>query len=325
VKPRHVLTWKFLFYGGFLPILRRLGPKRADTVLAWLGKLSVVLWPPRRKSLTQALARARNAVQGPWNPDDLALDLGAGALRFLARDYLLDACDDTDALSRFDVEGDQDLLQALKSGRGALLVGSHLGGHVATFQWLYRSGLAFRLMVQRPRHVSSSLNTFFDRDDPGAAPQSEFFLHRNLSRVDCVNRFLNARYALLEGKSLYLAGDVPWIGKNTRAGAVLGQSLRVLSVWVDLAVLTRTPVFFVFCTHGKDGRHALAIEPIGTIPPGSEDEAVARYFTRLEAAIAAHPADAVAHLLWPCYGAPGPRSSPSRMDRPSRRVAAVHS
>ncbi len=275
--------------------------------------------------MAQALARARDAVQGRGNSEIFAPELGAGALRFLARDYLLDARDDADALSLFDVQGASELLETLDSGRGAILVGSHLGGHVAAFHWLYRSGLALRIMVQRPRHVSPSLNTFFDRDDPGAAAQSEFFLHRNLGRADCVTRFLHARSALREGKSLYLAGDVPWTGKNTRAGTILGQSLRVLSVWVDLAVLTRTPVFFVFCSHGKDGRHTLRFEPIDTIPPGGEDEAVARYFSRLEAAITAHPADAVAHLRWPCYGAPAPRSSRSHVDRPSRRVAAVHS
>jgi lauroyl/myristoyl acyltransferase len=319
-----VLSWKFLFYGGFLPVLRRLGPKRADSVLGWLGRLPVVLWPPRRKALTLALNRARNAVEGRWTGSSLAPELGAGALRFVARDYLLDARSDTEALSLFDVQGGSDLLESLDSGQGALLVGSHLGGQVAAFHWLYRSGLAVRLMVQRPRHVSPALNTFFDRVDPGAAPQSEFFLHRNLGRVDCVTRFLNARSALRAGKTLYLAGDVPWTGKNTRAGTILGQSLRVLSVWVDLAVLTRAPVFFVFCTHGKDGRHTLTIEPIGAISHGGEDEAVAHYFSRLEAAIAAHPSDAVAHLLWPCYGAPGRRSSRSRANRPSRRVAAVH-
>jgi phosphatidylinositol dimannoside acyltransferase len=322
VKFRDVFTWKFLFYDVLLPLLRLLGPERADAVLGRLGRLSVPLWPPRRKKFVQALTRASDVLDGRWNADILAPELASGVLRFLARDYLLDTRDNARALALFDVEGADVLRHALASGRGVVLVGSHLGGHIAAFHWLYRSGLAVRLMVQRPRHVSSSLNALFDRDDPGATPQSEFFLHRGLGRAECVMRFLSARSALRAGKALYLAGDVPWSGKNTRAGRFLGQTRRVLSVWADLAVLTRSPVFFVFCTHGEKGRHTLSFEPVGELAPGGEDAAVSRYFARLEAAIAAHPTDAAAHLLWPCYGPPTAAARPLTA-RPSRRVAAV--
>jgi lauroyl/myristoyl acyltransferase len=290
-------------------------------VLVALGCLSAVLWPPRRRVLSLALARARDVL-----PDGPVDDLAAGTFRFLARDYLLDTNDDAKALALFDVAGDDALREAVAAGGGVVLVGSHLGGHIAAFHWLYRSGLPVRLMVQRPKHVSSALNRYFDRGDhdEGAAPQSGFFLRRGLGKTECVDRLLRARAALRAGQALYLAGDVPWTGPNTRAGRFLGQTRRVLSVWADLAVLTRAPVFFVFCTHGDGGRHALTFEPIGRIEPGGEDAAVARHLARLESAIAANPADAAAHWLWPCYGPPCPVTSPAPMLRPSRRVAAIH-
>ena len=319
MKPRGVLTWKFLFYQALLPLLRRLGPARADRVLVALGRVSAVLWPPRRCVLSLALARARDVL-----PDSPVADLAAGTFRFLARDYLLDTRDDAKALALFDVEGADALREAVGAGKGVVLVGSHLGGHIAAFHWLYRSGLPVRLMVQRPKHVSSALNRYFDHDDhAGAAPQSGFFLRRGLGKTECVDRLLRARAALRLGQTLYLAGDVPWTGPNTRAARFLGQTHRVLSVWADLAVLTRARVFFVFCTHGESGRHKLTFEPMGWILPGDEGAAVSRHLARLEAAIAANPSDAAAHWLWPCYGAPGPASSQVLAPRPSRRVAMI--
>jgi hypothetical protein len=178
-------------------------------------------------------------------------------------------------------------------------------------------------MVQRPKHVSSALNRDFDRDDEGGVRQSDFFLRRGLGKTECVDRLLRARAALRGGEALYLAGDVPWIGPNTRAGRFLGQTRRVLSVWADLASLTRAPVFFVFCTHGERGRHTLTFEPIGQVVPGGEDAAMSCHLARLESVIAANPADATAYWLWPCYGPACPTTTPLPAPRPSRRVA-VH-
>jgi phosphatidylinositol dimannoside acyltransferase len=316
VKLRHIFTWKLLFYHGLLPALRRFGPARADAALGALGRASTALWRPRRRRLAAALARVDA-------PESLAPELSAGTLRFLARDYLLDTDDDVKALGLFDVTGEDALADALADGRGVVLVGSHLGGHIAAFHWLYRRQAPLRLMVQRPRHVSATLDRFFDRDEPG--PQSAFFLRRSLNPTECVSRLVRARAALRAGKAVYLPGDVPWSGPNTRAGRLLGQTRRLLSVWADLAALTGSPVFHVFCTHAPGGRFALSLEPAGRVAPGGENAAVARYLARLESRIAAHPADAVAHLLWPCYGPPRPELSPTPRaePRPSRRVAVV--
>jgi len=323
VRPRELFTWKFAFYDVLLPALRRLGPERADAALVALGRASAAAWPGRLGRLAAALGRARDALglaPDAWpEPSALAPALSAGTLRFLARDYLLDTDDDATALARFDVSGADAFRDALAAGRGAVLVGGHLGGHVAAFHWLYRTGAPLRLMVQRPHHVSAALERFFDRDEP--EPQAGFFLRRALQPGECVARVLRARAALKAGKAVYLPGDIPWSGPNTRSGRLLGQTHPLLSVWADLASLTGAPVFFVFCTHLDGGRFSLSLEPHGPIPPGGEAAAVIRYLGRLEHAIAAHPADAVAHLLWPCYGPPRPAPEPSR--RPSRRSAAL--
>lgn len=320
MRARDPLSWKFWFYRGFLPALRRLGPARGDAVLGGLGRLAAALWPPRRAAHAAALARARTALRADWAPAALGAALAANAPRFLARDYPLDDPSDAAILARFDIEGDGPLRAALAEGRGAILVGSHLGAHIAAVHGLYRLGVPLRLLVQRPNHVSRELNRRFDRDD---APhrQSEFFLRRGLAPGQAVERLVRARAALRDGLAVYLTGDIPWSGPNSRPGRLLGQSQSFLAVWADLAALTRAPVFLLFCTHRPGGRYALTIDPPWTLAPGDEGGAVARYLARLDAEIAAHPADAVAHLLWPCYGPPPADARPAPALRPGRRVA----
>jgi lauroyl/myristoyl acyltransferase len=330
VRWRDPLTWKFWFYHGLLPALRRLGAARSDAVLDGIGRISAVLWPPRRAEQTAALARARLALRAEWRPEALRPELAANSVRFLARDYPLDVPDDDDdaVLARFEIKGDAALRASIAEGRGAILVGSHLGAHIAAVHGLYRLGVPLRLLVQRPNHVSRYLNRRFDRDE-APHPQSDFFLRRTLAPGQAVERLVRARAALRDGLAVYLTGDIPWSGPNSRPGRLLGQSRTFLAVWAELAALTRAPVFHLFCTHRPGGRFALTIDPPQTVAPGDEAAAVARYLARLDAEIAAHPADAVAHLLWPCYGPPhaeacaGARAQAAPALRPGRRVAPL--
>lgn len=317
MRPRDLLTWKLYFYRVFLPALRGLGPGRADAVLSTLGRLLAGLWPPRRARLARAVAAAGLDA----GRDSRAL--AGGTLRFLARDYLLETRDDARALARFDVTGRDAFDDAIRAGRGAVLVGSHFGAHLAALHWFYRRGVSLRLMVQRPRHVSVALTRFFDRDEDGPDPQSGFFLRRSLNPAECVARLVRARAALRSGKAVYLPGDIPWSGPNTRTGRLLGRPQQLLSVWADLAALTGAPVFYVFCTHRPGGRFALNLEHSGPVRPGQESDAVVRYLDRLERAIRSSPADAAAHLLWPCYGPPCPDATALANARPSRRMAVA--
>ena len=148
----------------------------------------------------------------------------------------------------------------------------------------------------------------------GPHPQSELFLRRDLSPAGAVERLLRARRALRDGLAIYLNGDIPWNGPNTCPGRLLGRSHRLLAVWTELAVLTHAPVFLVFCTHSPGGRFALDIEPLGWLRAGEEPIAVTDYLKQLESRIANAPADAVAHLVWPCYE---PRTSPATPGAPT--------
>jgi phosphatidylinositol dimannoside acyltransferase len=299
---RRIMSWKFVFYDLLLPGLRRLGPAYGDGLLGFLGWVSMTARPHRGTRLREALVRARAALDADWPIETTWSRLAANTARFLARDYPLDRLPDEAVLKRFDVRGFERLSATLNEGQGAILVGSHLGAHIAGLHWLFRRGLPLRLLVQRPRHVSRELNHRFDA--AGIHPQVEMFLRRDLSPAVAIERVFRARAALRDGMAIYLNGDIPWTGPNTCAGRLLGRPQRLLAIWTELAVLTGAPVFFVFCTHLPRGRFALEIEAMGHLRPGEEQTAVADYLKQLEARIATSPADAVAHLVWPCYQSP---------------------
>jgi hypothetical protein len=320
------LSWKPLFFDVLLPALRRLGPARCDAALAGLGRL-LAAWPPRRRALGLGPGAGTRGPRGRLGTADDPRALAANIPRFLARDYPLEGVPDAEVFARFDVRGAEHLDAATAGGRGVILLGSHLGGYLAAVHWLHRRGVPLRLFVQRPRHISAELRRRFDRDD-GPHPQSGLFLKRGLAPAESAARTLRARAALRDGLAVYVSGDIPWASCTARPGRLLGHRRPFLSVWADLAVLTRSPVLPLFCTHRPGGRFALTIDPPWTLSAGSEDAAVARYLERLEAEILAHPADAVAHLLWPCYGPPDsagrdPGAAPEAPVRPTDRRGVI--
>jgi phosphatidylinositol dimannoside acyltransferase len=229
VRPRDILSWKFLFYHLLLSALRQLGPSFCDAVLAGLGRVLGALWLPRRWEHAAALTRVRQALGADWSPELLRPELAAATIRFLARDYPLQGISDEALRDRFDLEGIEALQAALDRKQGVIVLGSHLGGHIASVHALYRLGVPLRLLVQRPAHVSTELNHWFDRRDV-SYPQSGFFVRRALSPVMAVERILRARSALRDGLAVYLTADIPWDGPNSRPGRLLGQTHRFLSV-----------------------------------------------------------------------------------------------
>ncbi len=317
---RHLLSWKSLFYGAALPALRRLGPSRADAVLGGLGRLSGAVLPGRRRTLKQAADRAAREI-GPSVGDrrTFRIALASSVARHLARDYPLEGATDAELAARFDVSGFDHIKATLAGGRGVVLLGSHLGGHLAALHWMIRHGLPMRWLVQRPRHVSPTMIRWLDTDAP-LHPQSTFFLRRSLPPAEAAARVLRARDALRSGLAVYLNGDIPWDAANARPGRLLGDDRSFLSVWSDLAVLAGAPVVPVFCTHQPGGRFALTFEPPFRVISGGQDGAVAAYLARLDAEIAAHPNDAVPHLTWPAYQAPS--DSKFRPERRPTRLAA---
>ena len=323
---RHVFRWKFVFHTLILPTLRRLGAENADRALGFLGRFVARSLPGRVRYMAAALQAGSEILDASWPVDSLVPRLAADTARFQARDYALEGLDDDAFFSRFDVRGSHRLMGSIKSGRGAILVGCHFGAHLSAVHWLYRRGIPLSLLAQRPNHVSPTLERYFDAASRN--PQTDLFLQRGIRPIDAAQHLLVARDAIRRGSAVYLNGDIPWDGPNTRTGTILGQQHRLLITWIELALLTGSPVFWVFCTHEDGGRFALDIEPVETIARGEENLVLDRYLAELNARIANDPTEAVAHLLWPCYSPASIRvrsEDDSRPDWPSRRKPAPRS
>ena len=261
-------------------------------------------WPSCRAqgSAPSVAATCRGSARcGLADEIDLA-GTGVQHRGFLARDYPLDRQSDEAILARFDVRGYERLQASMAGGRGAILVGSHLGAHIAGVHspigGVSRSGCWCS-----GRATSRELNRRFD--EGGRHSQAEFFLRRDLTPTVAVERILRACAALRDGLAIYLNGDIPGPGHTCPghcwadpiASSPSGPSWR----------FTHAPVFLVFCTHAPGGRFALEIEPLGWLRAGEEQIAVSDYLKQLESRIANSPADAVAHLVWPCYHRGRPR------------------
>ncbi len=320
MRLRRVLSWKSWYYKVALPLLRGLGPAHCDATLAAVGRLVAASSPSRRQAIAAALASARDVLGTDWDLEATAVAVAENLARFSARDYPIDGLTNQDVLDRFDTEGASHLDAALARGRGVVLVGSHLGAHLSALHWLYRRGVPLRLLVQRPRHVARELHRRFDLEGPH--PQSTFFLKRAMTPGEAAERLLRARSALRDGMAVYLSGDIPWPGSNCRKGRLLGVDRTFLTIWADLAALSEAPVVHLFANHRPGGRYGLCVDPPRRVEVGGEAAAVARYLRRLEAEIAAHPADAVAYLLWPCFGPPAP-SLDTACPRVGRRVSVA--
>ena len=299
---RHFLSWKPLFYDILLPALRHLGPARCDLALAALGHLQARAWPRRRSELSTALTRVSAALGTDWDIEATRRQLEVNVLRFLVRDYHARQHERRRFLRSLRRRWVTSTCRAaLGAGRGVILVGCHLGNHLSAMHWMYRRGIPLRLLIQRVTHCSRYLRAQFDVAT-GPHPQAGFFLRRNLTSELATQRIFRTRSALRDGMAVYLKGDVPWFGANTRPGRFLGIERPFQSLWAEFAGLFRAPVMPVFCTHRPGGRFALSFDPPWNVARGDEAAAVTRYLARLEGEIAARPADAVAHLLWNCYG-----------------------
>lgn len=289
----HLFSWKTVFYRGLLPVLRRLGPLKADSALTRLGRL--VVGRHDRRDLEVALSRARTALGADWDLSATRSQLASNVPRLLARDTLLDGLTDDEALARFDVSGFEHVEHAIHGGGGLILLGSHFGAHLPALHWLDRRGVPFRMLVQRPKHLSRRLHARFDAEDP-RFPQRNFDLRRGMPPAAAARCVLLARDALRAGLAVYLNGDIPFDSPNARPGRFLGRAGTYLALWGDLAVLARVPVVPVFCTHLPAGRFRLRFGPRWTIPSGSQQEAFERFLALLESEIHQRPSEALVHL-----------------------------
>lgn len=298
---RDVLRWKSWFYKALLPILARRGPVPASAHLETMGRLIHDSWSPRRHQLRKIIPGEVYQADPDRTPEEIVRGISSQMLRYIARDCILDRIEPEAWDELFEVEGYEAVQELNDRGQAAIFLGSHLGGHVAAVHWMIAHGIPFRMLVQRPRHVSPGLDAWFEQDHP-ICRQRNLFLRRDLNATEAARRTMDVRRLIRHGVSVYTNCDICWSGPNTDACQFLGQEVRFQSIWIDIAMLLGCPVIGVECRQIPGGRFRMKFQNPFAISPGdSRSEVFERTIARLEQAILAYPDDAIAHLTWSMF------------------------
>lgn len=287
----HRMSWKSLYYGPWMALLKRLPPARADALNRALWQGFTQASPRGRARMRTALAAAAAAGCDTVSADTLATQ----ASRMLARDCWLRPDRDN---SLVEVEGFDAVAKLAERGQGAVLLGCHMGGYIRALHWLYRRNLPIRMLVQCPSHVSPELKSRLDVRD-GAFPQQSLFVKRGLSTQSCVERILKAHAAVRSGILMYLCGDIPW--HKGRDGEFLNTTRRFQTIWLDLALATGAPVIPVFGCFGSNGRLQIQFDTPFHVDRNDPDAALHRYLARLTDVVRACPDQAWPYWSWPAY------------------------
>lgn len=167
------------------------------------------------------------------------------------------------------------------TGRGAVLLGSHLGSYDA----MRAVGMAKGTPVQILGYFENAamINSLLQRLNPGLA---ERVIHLGDDPVGVMAR---VRARLETGELVAVAGDR--VGLNDRVVTVkfMGQDAAFASGPFLLASVLRCPVYLVFGIYTEPNRYDLTCEPFAEcidLPRGNRDEAlqawVQRFADRLE-------------------------------------------
>lgn len=309
------LRWKTWFYQGLVPaLLRRGGPVKAGQALERLSLNLTRVWLPRKLEIRKAVRSNMADKETGWSAPMVESGLARQLLRYVARDCILDGTDPASFPDLFEVKGLEHLEGLRRNGRGPILLGSHVGGHLAAVHWMMKSGINFRMLVQRPKHVSADLDAWFDREMP-VVSQKELFLKRDLSPADAVRRMTDARRLIQQGIGLYINCDIPWDGPNTDVYSFLGRELRLQSIWIDLATILNCPIVTITCRQLPEGRFELIFdEPVLASAFVSRADLFHWAISRLESRVLAYPDDAIAHLMWPIHR-PGRSPADQKIDQ----------
>jgi phosphatidylinositol dimannoside acyltransferase len=286
---------------SILPVVRLLPPRAASRFVASIGRAEYSRVPTVRIRVDAAVTRWGHHLGHRWDVAAVGGELAANQVRSRTRDLLLDGLTDHQVAGLFEVSGRDALDDALAEGRGAILLGNHFGADLMPAHWLIRHRFEYRMLAEKPRHVSGVLSRHFEIGGP--LGQDKLFLSRSATPSETALAFLRATRILDAGMIVHIAGDVRWAGPNTTEAEFLGRTHSFTTTWVTLAALTGAPVVPVFCRMDRAGAYHLEfLEPF-TVPadaqrPGRARPWVRRNLLLIEERVRRYPCNSNDYLFW---------------------------
>jgi predicted LPLAT superfamily acyltransferase len=182
---------------------------------------------------------------------------------------------------RFDRHGREHLTAQVATGRGAMLLGAHLGSYEA----MRAGGADDRVPIQIVGHFANArqINALLSRLDPTQAAQ---VIHLEDDPVGAMAR-VRARLEL--GDLVAAMGDRVGLSDRSERVTFFGRPAAFATGPFLLAHLLRCPVYLVFGLYREPGTYELHCEPFAErvdLPRGVREEAlrqlVVRYAARVE-------------------------------------------
>ena len=182
---------------------------------------------------------------------------------------------------QFSRTGHHYLQDALAAGKGAVLLGAHLGSYDAMRQ----GGSAEKVPINILGYFENAkmISALFERLSPDLAAR---VIHIG---SDPVGVMLNVREAIDRGELVALLGDRVGVGDKVVEAEFLGSPARFPAGPFLFASLLRCPVFLVFGLYTAPNRYDLYCEPFADcvdLPRARRQaalrELVAKYAARLE-------------------------------------------
>ncbi|HSE96195.1 MAG TPA: lysophospholipid acyltransferase family protein [Methylomirabilota bacterium] len=286
-----------------LPLVCLCPPALAFRALELVGAVQRRLAPERREMAT----RRTRALVGPMPPerlDQIVGDLFVNALVAQTEDLLLARARAEEVQRRVTVDGGHHLDRALDQGKGAILLGTHVGFSVLLCHVLRRRGYPLvrvgmtvgqgRVLRRMGGWAVARLSREIGR------PQEEIVLRPKSPAGMLALQLKRMHTALRQNRIVITMGD-GLVGTHRVPVTVLGRSVSLPSSWVTLARLSGAPVLPAsMVRRRRTANFHLRVEPplpdsvLEPIDPRDGVEAYARW---LEAFIRRYPCHAVT-LAW---------------------------
>ncbi len=182
---------------------------------------------------------------------------------------------------RIERHGYQHLQRQARSGRGALLLGAHVGSFEAMRAMAGAERFVIRPLVHfaNARRITKMLRTVAPGFDAGVIEIDPAAPHWILRVQECIDR----------GEFIAILGDRTGLSEGTAPVSLLGGTALLPTGPYTLAAVLRCPVYLTFGLYHAPNTYALYCEPFATrieLPRGDRAAAAARlaqrYAERLE-------------------------------------------
>jgi len=289
---------KWIMRHFVVPVARCLPLDRAHLLIEKIGHFEFELNPHYRRYVFSLINEANSRLGLNWPLVETSRLVAGRLTRWRVRDLLLDGENSARVLDSFSVDGLDNLQSAIAEGHGVVLLSNHFGAHIQVANWMYRQGIEFRFLTERPRHLSKVIDKYFRSEGP--LGQRELFLSRHKSGNAATAAIVRALKCLKAGHVVLTTNDVRWNDNRSVVARLMGIDWRFTSTWVMLAQRSKAPIVQVFCLMLPDGRHELRFLPPEHIPADADPaEWIQKTLDRLQAMINLEPGNSCEFLSWP--------------------------